>query len=261
MFSHASCWCWAIRSVNTKPVKQIALIAALSLFALAQAFPARALELDSIETEHLRLIYQAPAQSYLAPYIVRSFENSMAMQKKLFGYEPREKTTVLLTDFSDYGNASATALPRNTVMTEVSPASLSFETFTSIERLQTFMNHELVHIVNSDQTTEADRRWRGLLFGKANPVARHPESLLYSRLTTPRLNAPRWYFEGTAVFVETWMAGGIGRAQGAYDEMVFRSMVHDDAHFYGRLGLVSEGVSTDFKEGANYYLYGTRFIS
>ena len=31
---------------------------------------------------------------------------------------------------------------------------------------------------------------------------------------------PRWYVEGAAVFMETWMAGGIGRAQSAYDEMV-----------------------------------------
>ncbi len=233
----------------------------IALLLLMQVQASFAFELDTIETEHLRLIYQAPAQSYLAPYVARSFENSMAMQKKLFGYEPEEKTTVLLTDFSDYGNASATALPRNTIMAEVSPASLSFETFSSVERLQTFMNHELVHIVNSDQATESDRRFRGLLFGKATPVARHPESIFYTWLTTPRLTAPRWYFEGTAVFVETWMAGGIGRAQGAYDEMVFRSMVYDDAHFYGRLGLVSEAVNKDFKVAANYYLYGTRFIS
>ena len=38
------------------------------------------------------------------------------------------------------------------------------------------------------------------------------------------------------------MAGGIGRAQGAYDEMVFRAMVRDGAHFYSNLGLVSKGV-------------------
>ena len=72
---------------------------------------------------------------------------------------------------------------------------------------------------------------------------------------------PRWYTEGSAVFMETWMAGGIGRAQGAYDEMVFRSMVRDDAHFYSNLGLVSEGTLVDFQVGVNAYLYGTRFIS
>ena len=43
------------------------------------------------------------------------------------------------------------------------------------------------------------------------------------------------------MFVDTWMAGGLGRAQGGYDEMVFRSMVRDGTPFYDPLGLVSEG--------------------
>ena len=43
------------------------------------------------------------------------------------------------------------------------------------------------------------------------------------------------------MFLETWMAGGLGRAQGPYDEMVFRSMVRDDSRFYDPLGLESRG--------------------
>ena len=84
----------------------------------------------------------------------------------------------------------------------------------------------------------------------------NPESLLYSYLTVPRFTAPRWYLEGGAVFMETWMAGGLGRAQGGYDEMVFRAMVRDDAHFYDPLGLASRGTQVDFQVGANAYLYG-----
>ena len=57
------------------------------------------------------------------------------------------------------------------------------------------------------------------------------------------------------------MAGGLGRAQGAYDEMVFRSMVRDGARFYDPLGLVSEGTKIDFQIEVNSYLYGTRFMS
>ena len=62
--------------------------------------------------------------------------------------------------------------------------------------------------------------------------------------------------------METWMSGGIGRAQGGYDEMVFRAMVRDDAHFYqpaGR-GLGRHRRPTS-KTMANAYLYGTRFFS
>ena len=77
----------------------------------------------------------------------------------------------------------------------------------------------------------------------------------------PRFTAPRWYIEGAAVFMETWMGGGLGRAQGGYDEMVFRAMVRDGAHFYDPLGLVSRGIRVDFQIGANAYLYGTRFFT
>jgi len=67
--------------------------------------------------------------------------------------------------------------------------------------------------------------------------------------------------EGSAVFFETWMAGGLGRAQGAYDEMVFRAKVRDKLRFFSPLGLESAGTQVDFQVGANSYLYGTRFFS
>ena len=57
------------------------------------------------------------------------------------------------------------------------------------------------------------------------------------------------------------MAGGLGRAQSGYDEMVFRSMVSDGAPFYDPLGLVSEGTKIDFQLQINSYLYGTRFMT
>ena len=93
------------------------------------------------------------------------------------------------------------------------------------------------------------------------PLAEQPESVLYFYLTTPRVAAPRWFHEGSAVFVDTWLAGGIGRAQGGFDEMVFRAMVRDDAPFYDPLGLVSEGTKIDFQLQINSYLYGTRFLT
>lgn len=93
------------------------------------------------------------------------------------------------------------------------------------------------------------------------PLQKHPESILYNFLTSPRNLTPRWYMEGSAVFFETWMAGGLGRAQGAFDEMVFRAKVRDGTRIYSPLGLESEGTSSDFMVGANSYLYGTRFFS
>ena len=127
--------------------------------------------------------------------------------------------------------------------------------------MYSLMNHELVHVVQGDIASEEDRRWRRFFLGKVAAQSQNPESLLYSYLTIPRFTTPRWYSEGGAVFLETWMAGGLGRAQGGYDEMVFRAMVRDDAHFYDPLGLVSRGTRVDFQAGANAYLYGTRFFT
>src|SRR5207249_954120 len=81
--------------------------------------------------------------------------------------------------------------------------------------------------------------------GKVRETNEHPESILYQHLCVPRRAAPRWYHEGIAVFMETWMAGGLGRAQGPYDEMVFRSMVRDSTRFYDPLGLEAEGTKVD----------------
>ncbi len=218
-------------------------------------------EMDVLETDNLRLLYFDPFQTYLLPHVVRNFENSYAFQKRLFGWQPREKSTIILTDLSDYGNAGASASPRNGVSVFIAPASRTLETMPSSERIFMLMNHELVHVANMDMATSQDQRWRRFFGGKPRQTNKHPESMLYNYLATPRMTVPRWYLEGAAVFMETWMSGGLGRAQGAFDEMVFRAMVRDKAHFYSNLGIVSEGTSVDFQAGANAYLYGTRFIS
>ena len=213
-----------------------------------------------VETSDLRLYY-FDSLSYLVPHAVRTFTNSLAWQRRMLGWAPSESTTVLLQDTADYGNAHAYAAPRSLLVFDVAPLSNAFETWPSSDRFYSLMNHELIHVVQGDMASEAERRWRRFFQGKVAAQSRNPESLVYSYLTVPRNTAPRWYLEGSAVFFETWMGGGLGRAQGGYDEMVFRAMVRDDIHFYDPVGLASRGVFVDFQVGANAYLYGTRFLT
>ncbi|MGH6728613.1 MAG: hypothetical protein ACREBK_00525, partial [Sphingomicrobium sp.] len=217
--------------------------------------------LSTLETRNLSMLYIDPIQTYLTPYLGRAFENALAFHMKKFRWQPWDRTTVLLKDFSDYGNAAALASPSNMILLDVAPLSLSMETFSAGERFFTLTNHELAHVAAIDVWNKRDAFWRRFLGGKPMPLQKHPESILYNFLTSPRNLTPRWYMEGSAVFFETWMAGGLGRAQGAYDEMVFRAKVRDDARFFSPLGLESEGTSVDFQVGANSYLYGTRFFS
>ena len=233
----------------------VAVLATLSGCASTRPF-----ELEETRTSDLRVLYP-PESGYLVPHLARSLENSMAFQRRTFGWEPREPTTVVLTDISDYGNAYASASPENSVTVVMAPDSLTLETAPGSERMVMLANHELVHVSTMDSWDADAARWRAFLGGKPRPTDAHPETILYNYLTVPRMSMPRWYSEGSAVFMETWMSGGMGRAQGAYDEMVFRAMVRDDAHFYDPLGLVSRGTRSDFQIGANAYLYGTRFFT
>ena len=233
----------------------------LVLAFVASALRADPFVFDYVETDELRLLYFDPLQTYLVPHVGRSFHNSIEFHRYILDWTPWEKPTVTLTDFYDQGNASAGAIPKNSIHLDIAPLSGAFETIPASERIYMTMNHELVHVATSDIWNDQDRKWRRFFLGKPIPRQEHPETLLYFYLTAPRAAVPRWYSEGSATFLETWMAGGVGRAMGAYDEMVFRSMVRDDAHFYSNLGLVAEGTMVDFQVGVNAYLYGTRFYS
>ena len=239
----------------------IALLIGFLIASTAHAADDNPLGLSFIETPDLRLIYLTPSLDYLTPHAIRTFTNSVRWQKERFGWIPSQPVGVFLKDFADYGNAGASPMPRNLVRVEVEPIANAFETNPGSERMASTMNHELVHVATADVAAPEDRFWRGVFVGKVSPQAAHPESLVYSYLTVPRFNVPRWLLEGSAVFMETWMGGGLGRAQGGYDEMVWRAAVRDDAAFYTPLGLESRGVRVDFQVGANAYLYGTRFIT
>jgi hypothetical protein len=233
--------------------------AAALLLTITFAGPASA-QLAVLEVPGLRLVYLDPSETFLVPHAARTFLNSLAFQQKLFDFHPRDPVILLLTDISDSGNAGASVVPRDVVTVEIAPLNFAFETIAGNERMNILMNHELVHIATMDQAAGADRVFRKLFGGKVVPVPDHPESILYFLLTTPRVASPRWYHEGIAVFVDTWMSGGLGRAQSGYDEMVFRSMVRDGTRFYDPLGLVAAGIQSDFQTQVNSYLYGTRFM-
>jgi hypothetical protein len=213
------------------------------------------------ETKNLRLIYLDPNHAYVVPHAVRCFENSLAFHHNLFDYTPSEKVTILFQDWNDYGSAGTNTIPWNFINVGLEPFDYVYETSPTNERMNWVMNHEIVHLMATDKANGSDLFFRRLFHGKVAADAESPLSMYYSYLTTPRWYSPRWYHEGLAVFMETWMSGGIGRALGGYDEMVFRTMVADSSYFYDIVGLESEGTTIDFQIGVNSYLYGARFIN
>ncbi|HEX9651972.1 MAG TPA: hypothetical protein VGA21_15530 [Cyclobacteriaceae bacterium] len=231
----------------------------LTLLYLTFSFSAYA-QLNLIETNEIRLVTYDFGHQYVLPHAGRCFHNALEFHKKLFDYTPSEKITILIQDFGDYGNGGATAVPKNAVSIGLAPFSYAFETSPAGERIFSMANHELIHVLALDNATKTDRFYHKLFFGKVMPTKENPISMFYSFLTSPRRYSPRWFHEGIASYIETWMSGGVGLAVGSYDEMVFRTRVLENARIYTALGLESEGTTTDFQGRSNSYLYGTRFM-
>ena len=102
--------------------------------------------------------------------------------------EPAEKITVLLDDFADSGNAGAGGRAANTLTVQIAPLSFAFETDAANERMNTIMNHELVHVAaDGPGGAAATASSGGCSAARSLPIAEQPESILYFYLTTPRV--------------------------------------------------------------------------
>ena len=217
---------------------------------------------DSLGNPGVRLIFYSPNLSQYIPHIIRQYEQSVAMHTELWKlHNPLEEPCIWLTDMEDDGNGGAAPLPANFIGVGMAPVNQSYYINPSVERYAHLFRHEYTHIVMTDRPNAADSRYRSFFGAKVVADASNPITTLWSYLTTPRWYAPRWYHEGIACFLETWMSGGVGRALGGYDEMYFRSLVADSARLSTVVGLESEGTTKDFQLGTNAYLYGLRFVN
>jgi hypothetical protein len=237
------------------------LLAAAALLLLPAAASAAIPKLYFQETDHVKVVYYNPAHEYLVKHVIRCFETAFNFDRAQFQYRPSGKVTILLDDFQDFAHGGATSIPNNLIGLGIEPLASIFETMPGNERLGSITTHELIHIVMGDGAAGRDLAFRSLFGGKVAADPLDPVSMLYSQLTSPRYYAPRWYHEGIAVFFETMLNGGVGRAMSGFDEMNFRAMVRDEAYFYQFVGLEAEGNSVDFKTATNAYLYGTRFLT
>jgi len=242
-------------------LKIAGLAGVLFLFSALHLFSQHSPRIQKFQTENVKLVFLDKSTSYLVPHTVRAFENALIFHKTFWDYDPTCPTNILFNDFGDVGNGGTMVIPWNFLNIGVSPFDYTFSVVPSNERMQWLMSHELAHQVMCDKASQGDRVLQKIFGGKVTPDNRDPLSLVYSYFTTPRWYSPRWYHEGIAVFMETWMSGGIGRVMGGYDEMVFRTMVRDSSFFYNVIGLETEGTAIDFQVGVNSYLYGTRLDS
>ncbi|MFH0762184.1 MAG: hypothetical protein V2A67_11840 [Bacteroidota bacterium] len=232
----------------------------LSVFLWSGTTGLFAQRINHVKVDNLDLIFFGKRYDYLLPHVSQTYANAMAFHHNLWNYED---TTlyVVLNDFEDHGHAGALVMPFSQVQIGIEPYGFAFSIIPSNERFQWLFNHELTHVVMADKANRTDRFFRSVVQGKVRRNEEKPVSALWSYVTVPRWYTPRWYHEGIACFMETWMSGGLGRTMGTYDEMYFRTIVNENKRIYSLIGLETEGTTIDFQVGANSYLYGTRFVT
>src|SRR6188474_2371850 len=101
----------AIRSYSGgNHVRERILCVLLALMATTAAADESPVGISEVHTKDLRLYYYN-SLGYLVPHVVRTFTNSLAFQRKTFGWTPDEPIVLLMQDLADYGGANAYAAP------------------------------------------------------------------------------------------------------------------------------------------------------
>ena len=255
------------RSSVTRPILGTPLWVLVLCVLTGIAIPrAGAQRIYHYERDNAHLIFFDQRLNQYIPHLMRMYESGLTLHRQLWDtdtnhpYRP-EAPMMMLTDWEDDGNAGVSAIPYNIIQIGMAPLNFSYHVAPSTERYHHLFRHEYTHVVMTDKSTRSEERWRRFFGGKFNVNNQQPLSALWSYLGAPRWYAPRWYHEGIACFLETWMGGGFGRALGGYDEMNFRAMVQQDKAFSSVVGLETDGTTRDFQLGNNSYLYGTRFVN
>ena len=192
----------------------------------------------SIETPHFRVTYHSGIEP-AAQHVASIAEQIYGTMTTHLGWEPREKTEILLTDNAESANGSAGALPYNslhllvTAPEDMSPLGdvddWSFELVT----------HEYTHILHTDQI-------RGI------PAI---VNAVVGKTLAPNQTQPRWILEGLAVYEESARTSG-GRLRNSMWDMFMRADVLEDN--IASIDQVSNTVRR-WPQGNLYYEYGSFF--
>jgi hypothetical protein len=211
------------------------------------------------ESEHFKIIYRIN-HAPLVNHILSSAENSLKRLMSVFDYKPAGKIVINTYDVSDYGFGATTTIPQNYIRLEIEPLEPGYEAVPYNERIQWLLSHELVHIAVNDKKSSLGSIIRGL-FGKVPPEKTQPFTAIYSVPGNFKRYTPRWYHEGIAVFLETWLSGGYGRTLGNFDEMYFRTCVLEGKRFPSHWEIETIlSHNSIFLENV-FYFYGARFVS
>ncbi|MBU0553164.1 BamA/TamA family outer membrane protein [Myxococcota bacterium] len=194
----------------------------------------------TISTPHFEVHFPLNLEA-IAQRTARLCEEAHALLTPIHGYAPRGLTQVVVSDYGDAANGSATALPYKLIQVYAAPPTLDGNLNDYDDWLRLLIFHEFTHILQLDQI-------RGL-----------PAFInrLFGRHLAPNHNLPSVVLEGGAVWIES-LTSRRGRIRSALFRGFLRAAALADA-----LHPVDAVVHSPMRwPGANvWYMYGGHFIS
>lgn len=213
------------------------LVVALTLFAPSTARGEGVLSepWSTVRTDHF-VVHGHEGVRPLLLEIAELCEQAHEVLAPVFGYTPRWRTHVVVTDATDGANGSASVIPFNTIrLNAVAPrADGSLGHYD--HWMWNLIVHEYTHILH---------------LGRIGGVPR-ALNIINDAGVSPNQTVPRWFTEGLAVWAESEFSG-TGRTQSALFAMYLRAAAQEGR--LPRLGQLS-GSGLDWPFATSWYLYG-----
>ncbi len=189
------------------------------------------------ETDHFRVVFPDGMEPF-ARRAAASAEWAYVALSRHFIEPPAGRIALVITDYTDRPNASATPIPDNRVVLIAAPhiANRTLNHYTDWVDLT--LVHELTHIFHLDR---ADGVWNvaQTVFGRV-PIF------------FPAFYQPRWVIEGLPTYYESRLTG-TGRAYGSSFDMLLQNDANSGAF---RTVDAADGLSPIWPAGRTPYAYG-----
>lgn len=200
---------------------------------------------QTLSSPHFNIHFEAAHKIY-AQQVAAIAERVHVKLSPWLGWQPLEKTEVVLLDTVDTSNGMATPLPYNQITLYLQhPAD--GQLMDHLPWLEQVLTHEYVHILHLDMAYDGPQSVRNV-FGRSMD--------LFTLLDFPQLFAPTWVTEGLAVYGESDNAARHGRLHSAYFDGLMRMEVQR-----GLRSLTEVSYNAGFRwPYGQQYLYGAYFF-
>ena len=213
--------------------------------------PEQGKEWKTLETPHFRIHHEEANKEYVQT-VAAVAERVHDKLSIWLGWNPKDKTEVVILDTVDASNGSATPLPYNTI-TLYMPTPVDGELMDKTPWLEFVFTHEYVHILHLDMAFGAPQVMRDI-FGRSMD--------LFTLFDFPEIFAPTWVTEGLAVYGESEFAGLNGNASGSgrLNSAMYEAMMRMEVK-RGLYSLTEVSYNSAYRwPYGQVYLYGAYFF-